>query len=224
MRAFRLRVLSAATALLVLGFAGPVLAVDFYVYKATVKIVAQQVFFNPNGNDIIVTRKIGNKEFINLALGRPLDTKIDSATEVLAGAGTYANEAAASKLIIFDPSQNGLAQIKAVVGTIDSIDFTNAYLSSKSQGVGFGTASIAATTLGDPTKNGFLPFTLNCDGQGAGSHDPFGGNAKVSGKGNGQGRLRFVFTDASNVTQTFDGIIVKAQGKGGGKPIGGFTQ
>lgn len=200
----------------------PAGATDFYVYAVTAKLVVQMTVEGPQ-SDVIVSRKIGNTEIINLALGRPLTTKIDKKTEILAGAGTYANEALESKLIVFDPSQNGLAQIKAVVATIDTGDFTRAYLSSKSAGVGFGTATFAATTLGDPAHNGFLQWTSQGSGGGSGSHDPFGGNSKVSGKGALQGRMRFVYTDASG-THTFDGVIAKGQAKASGKPIGAFTQ
>lgn len=198
-------------------------ATDFYVYKATVKLAAQMVVIGPEV-DTIVTRKLGNNDVINLALGRPLGTKVDAKTEILAGAGTYANDAAQSKLIVFDPTQNGVAQVKAVVGTVSSLDFVRAYQASKSTGSGIGTGVIAATTLGDPTKNGFLASTFSGSGGGSGSHDPFGGNSKTSGKGTASGRLKFRFTDASNVTQVFDGIVVKAEGKVSGKPIGAFTQ
>jgi hypothetical protein len=206
-----------------LANAEPARATDFYVYKVTVKLVAQMVIVGSQ-TDVIVTRKIGNKEIINLALGRPLDTKVDGKTAILAGAGTYAADALQSKLIVFDPSQNGVAQIKATVGTLSNLDFNTAYLASTSQGAGIGTGVLAATTLGDPNKNGFLQSTFNGGGTGSGSHDPFGGSSKVAGKGSASGRLRFKFTDASNVTQLFDGIVVKAEGKASGKPIGGFTQ
>jgi hypothetical protein len=206
-----------------LGFARPAAGqTDFYVYAVTAKLVAQMTVVGPV-SDVVVTRKLGNAEIINLALGRPLTTKIDKKTEILAGAGTYADHALESKLIVFDPSQNGLAQIKAVVGTIASADFTTGYFASKSAGVGFGTANFAATTLGNPAQNGFLPWSGQGSGGGSGSHDPFGGNSKVSGKGTASGRIRFVYTDASG-THTFDGIIAKGQAKASGKPIGAFTQ
>lgn len=196
-------------------------AVGFVVYPATIKLVVQAI--PDQYGDLILTKKIGNKEIINLALGRPLETPINKGTEILAGAGTYADDAAQSKLIVFDPSQNGVNQIKAVVGTIGSIDFTNIYLAKKSQGAGFGTTVFATTTLGDPAQNGFLQSTLQGSGAGSGNHDPFGGSAKVSGKGSLAGRLRFKFTNAQG-TQTFDGIIIKGQAKVSGKPIGSFIQ
>jgi len=194
--------------------------VDFFVYDVTVKLVLQEV--TPAG--VVVTRKLGNNEIINLALGRPLTTKVDKKTEILAGAGTYAENASASKLIVFDPSQNGTAQVTATVGTLSALDFENASFPSKTTFLGFGTASFAPTTLGDPAHNGFLQSTLQGGGNGSGTHDPFGlGQSKVAAKGSMTGRIRFVFTDA-NGTQTFDGFVLKGQGKAGGKAIGSFIQ
>lgn len=194
--------------------------VDFFVYNVTLKLVVQEV--TPGG--IVVTRKLGNDEIVNLALGRPLTTKVDKKTEILAGAGTYAEHASESKLIVFDPSQNGPAQVTATVGTLSALDFENAGLPSKTTFLGFGTAQFAPTTLGDPAHNGFLQSTLQGGGNGSGTHDPFGlGQSKVAAKGSMTGRVRFVFTD-TNGTQTFDGFVLKGQAKAGGKALGSFTQ
>jgi hypothetical protein len=44
----------------------------------------------PNENtDIVVTRKLSDKDLVNLALGRPLGSKVDGKTEILAWAGTF---------------------------------------------------------------------------------------------------------------------------------------
>jgi hypothetical protein len=215
-------VIAAGTIGMLLATARDAEATDFFVYRAKLKIVAKMVIFNPVDNDTIVTRKLGNNDIINLALGRAPGTKVDAKTEILAGAGTYADHAAESTLIVFDPSQNGLGQIKATVGTISSIEFNNAYLASKSQGSGSGTTILAATTLGNPTAFGFVQSTFNCGGEGSGTHDPFGGGSKVSGKGSLFGRLRF--NDANASPASFDGFVVKAEAKVSGKPIGGFTK
>jgi hypothetical protein len=195
-------------------------ATDFVVYNATFKAVLQMV----TDDDVVITRKLGNNEIINLALGRPLTTKVDKKTEVLAGVGTYADHANESKLIVFDPSQNGVAQIKVVVATLSALEFNNAYLPSKSSGTGFGTATFAATTLGTPAQNGFLLSTIQGGGSGSGPHDPFvDGDHKISGKGDCHGRIKFNYTDGTG-THVFDGFVLKCQGKASGKAIGGFTQ
>ncbi|MEO6029970.1 MAG: hypothetical protein ABIR79_24145 [Candidatus Binatia bacterium] len=211
-----------AAGLFVLGLLAPHLAfaTDFFVYPATFKAVVQMV----TNDDVVVNRKLGNTELINLALGRPLATKVDKKTEILAGAGSYADHANESKLIVFDPSQNGVNQIKAVVGTLSALEFNNAYLPSKSQGTGFGTATFPATTLGNPGQNGFLLSTIQGGGAGSGPHDPFiDGPHKISGKGDCHGHVKFNYTDATG-THQFDGFVLKCQGKVSGKAIGGFTQ
>src|SRR5436853_1411650 len=137
MRPSALRRLALASALAVLlGAPRPSFATDFFVYPVTFKAVVQMV----TDDDVILTRKLGNNELINLALGRALTTKVDKTT-LLAGAGTFADHANESKLMVIDPSQMGAAQITAVVGTLSALEFNNAYLSSKSQGTGFRTAS-----------------------------------------------------------------------------------
>jgi hypothetical protein len=219
-RFFHAFALFAVALLAVLATASRASAVAFYVYPATFKLVLQSIP-DPYGG-VILTRKIGNKELINLALGRSLTTPIEK-NFVLAGAGTYADHADETTLIVFDTSENGINQIKATVATISSLDFERAILAKKSQGSGFGTATFAATTLGNPAQNGLVQSTIQGTGGGAGNHDPFGGSAKVSGKGNVSGRLTFVFTDGAG-TQTFDGIIVKGQAKVSGKPIGSFIR
>jgi hypothetical protein len=214
--------LRSVLAMLAAALATPVpsSATDFFVYSATFKLVLQMV----TPDDVVVTRKLGNAEIINLALGRPLTTKVDKKTEVLAGVGSYSDHADESRLIVFNPSQNGIAQITETVGTLTALDFSNAYLPSKSAGTGFGTAVFAATTLGNPAQNGFLLSTVHGGGTGSGGHDPFAtGTAKISGKGDLHGRIRFNVTDAGG-TQLFDGFIVKGQAKVSGKSIGAFSQ
>ena len=213
----------ALAAVLLAATAPAAYAVDFFVYAVKLKLTAEMVEIGL-AEDKIVKMKLGNKEIINLALGRPMKTKVDKKTEVLAGAGTYASDASESMLLVFDPSQNGVAAITTVVGTIDTLDFSKAFLKSKSQGAGFGSGTLAATTLGDPANNGFLESTFFGGGIGSGSHDPFGGDSKVKGKGTASGRLKLNFTDKNGAMQSFDGFVVKSSGKVSGKPIGGFSQ
>jgi hypothetical protein len=216
----RSRILAAGVSALWLLAPALASAADFAVWAATIKLSVQ----TSSDEGGFVTRKLGNTEIINLALGRPLKTKIDKNTEVLASSGTYADHVSESKLIVFDPSQNGIAQIKAVVATLTALDFENTSGGSKSQTTGFGSATFAATTLGNPAQNGFLSSPVQGAATGSATHDPFAaGTSKVSGKSTLQGRIRFNYTDDTG-THLFDGIITKGQGKLSGKPIGGFVQ
>jgi hypothetical protein len=205
-------------------------ATDFMVYKVSVKIVAQMDVPGPNF-DTLVIKKLGNGDVINLALGRPLGTKIDAGV-LLAGAGDFephTTNSPVEKLIVFDPSQNGVAQVVATVGVATSLTYQGgAVSSSKGQGSGFGSGTILDTVLGTPAQNGFLTTTLNGGGQASGGHlGVAGGNIvfpSISGVGSASGPIKFNFTDKLGTVTNFDGIILKAQGKVSGKPIGSFTE
>jgi hypothetical protein len=148
---------------------------------------------------------------------------VDKKTEILAGAGTYAEHANASKLIVFDPSQNGTAQIKATVGDALGARFRKRVVPVKDD-----VPRVRHGGLGphDGRRSGpqrLTPVDAPGQRQRLRTHDPFGLGSKVAAKGSMTGRIRFVFTDAKG-TQTFDGLVLKGQGKAGGKAIGGFTR
>jgi hypothetical protein len=205
-------------------------ATDFMVYKVSAKIVAQMDVPGP-AFDTLLTMKLGNNDVINLALGRPLGTKIDPGV-ILAGAGNFeprTTNSPVEKLIVFDPSQNGVAQVVATVGVATSLTYQGGAVSSaKAQGAGFGSGMILDTVLGTPGQNGFLTTTLNGGAQSSGGHLGVSGVdivfPSISGVGSAAGPLKFNFTDKHGTVTNFDGIIVKAQGKVSGKPIGSFTE
>jgi hypothetical protein len=225
------RTLSLALATAVLLGAAAAQATDFMVYKVSLKVVAQMVTPGPNF-DVFVTQKLGNNDVINLALGKPLGSKIDKGV-ILAGAGNFephgTTNSPVEKLIVFDPSQNGAAQVVATVAVATSITYEGGAASaSKAQGGGFGTATVLDTVLGTPAENGFLSTTVNGGAQGSGGHlGVSGGNVvfpSISGVGNAWGPIKFNFTDKNTNVIHFDGVILKAEGKVSGKPIGSFTQ
>ena len=208
--------------------AGPV---DLFVWKASIKIAAKSAVFRPDApTDLIVIRKLKNDDFVNLALGRPLGTKVDKNTEILAGVGTFEDSSATplARLVVFDPSQNGLAQVRTTVVRGTSLELQKAYLGATSADIGTATAAIQATTLGNPTQNGFLPTTIFGSGEGSGSHlappdfSPLG--VKLKAKASILGRITFNFTTPSGGQSQFDGFIVKGEVKVSGKPIGMFTE
>ncbi len=205
-------------------------AEDLMVYKVSIKIVAAMVVPSMTGPDTTVKKKLGNNDIVNLALGRPLGTKVDGKTEILAGAGNFeprTSNAPIEKLIVFDPSQNGIAQVKATVGVGTSFTYQGAY-GSKATGFGFGSGMVLDTVLGDPSHNGFISTALNGSATGAGAHLGVANNQivfpAISGVGTMSGPIKFNYTDKSGAVVNFDGIIVKGQGKVSGKPIGAFTE
>src|SRR5437868_1409131 len=147
-------------------------AVELMVYKVSVKIVAGMVVPSMSGPDAVVLKKLGNNDIVNLALGRPLGTKVDPKREMLAGAGDFEprmTNTPNEKLIVFDPSQNGIAQVTATVAVATSLTYQGAE-GSKATGFGFGSGTILDTTVGDPTHNGFISTAVNGGARGSGGH------------------------------------------------------
>ena len=159
----------------------------------------------------IVQRTLKEKDLVNLALGRPLGTKVDKKTEVLAVA--FNADDAVGSAIVCNPSQNGLAQITTTVAEPTSKDLEKAYISQGvSKAYGALTGTIVATTLGNPAQNGLLESTLFGGG---------GGSAAASASGTGviAGRLHFRVTE-NGQTRDLAGFIVKGKAKVSGKPLG----
>jgi hypothetical protein len=132
-----------------------------------------------------------------------------------------------SKVIVFDPSQNGLAQILAVVLTGTHLDLDKAYLASKSQGAGTGTGVIHDTIVGNFTNSRFISTTLVGGGEAGGTHlnpqAPLAFGISVSGKASLSGRIKFAAFE-NGVPVSFDGFIVKGEGKASGKTIGAYSE
>ncbi len=205
------------TTLATLFGATPAFAVDFFVFKAAVALPVAMVVEQPaEPIDLYVSRKLASNDIINLALGRPLGTKVDKNTEVLALAITFAEDAELSKIIVFDPSQNGVAQVKATVARVTTIDLSRGYKGNGQFGYGAVTGSIEPTLPAGP--NGFLASTLHGAGSGGGPFG-FGQPEKGSGKGIVTGRLRFNVDGG-----LFDGIVVNGKAKASGKVIGVFSE
>jgi len=197
------------------------------------KVVAQMVTPGAGNVDDFVTVKLGNSDILNLALGKPRGSKIDKGI-ILAGVGDFephgTTNSPVERLIVFDPSQNGAAQVVATVAAATSITYQGGRASaSKAEGGGFGTAMILDTVLGTPAENGFLSTPVNGGGQASGGHLGVDSHLNlvfpsISGIGTASGPLKFNFTDKDNNVVHFDGVILKAEGKVSGKPISAFTE
>lgn len=181
---------------------------EFLVFAVKVSLPVQYV-----AGGKIVKRTLKESDIVNLALGRPLGTKVDKKTEILAEAQPYDNRG--GMVVVFDPTQNGLAQVTTVVAELVSGDVEGAFLASKREGHGTGTGTVVATTLGDPTTNGLLASTIF--GGGSGTATYFAGKASV--KGTIAGRARFRFTEKGQTTLV-DGFIVGGKGKVSGVALG----
>jgi hypothetical protein len=196
-----------------------------YVFKASLTLPVVQTIVRPSENtDLVVTRKLGDKDLINLTLGRPLGSKVDSKTEILAWAGTFeplSSPTPFTRLIVFDPSQNGIAQVKATIARLQDLEYATAYLGAKSDRVGTAAFVIQPTAGGPP--NALLGGTLHGTGAVSGGHlTEINGEfvpPNEAGKGVIGGRMQFRVGGAD-----VDGFVVIGKAKVSGKLLGTFEQ
>lgn len=181
---------------------------EFLVFTLKVSLPVQYV-----ANGKIAKRTFKEADVINLALGRPLGTKIDKKTEILAEAQSYDDND--GLVVVFDPTQNGLAQVTAVLAKRASADVEVAFLNKVREGHGTATGTVLATTLGDPSTNALLPSTIFASGTGTATY--FEGKASV--KGTIAGRAAFRITEHGQTTAV-DGFIVNGKGKVSSVPLG----
>jgi hypothetical protein len=176
--------------------------------------------------DSVAKITLKNADIINLALGRPLSTKI-AKNEVLAIAGTFESPSMnpKAKLVVVDPAIAGPGQILAVVATLTQMDYELAFLNSSSKGQGVAEGNFLATTAGTPSENGFdlSPFCIG--GVAGGPHVSGFDLMKLSPVGSAtlHGRFTFRFTK-EGVTTNFDGLVTKGTIRASGKPISMFTE
>jgi len=196
------------------------------VFRAQVTLPAGMVVKGVGTNyDTITHITLTDTDIINLALGRALDSKINAKTEVLAAEAWFesTNSPPQSQLIIYDPTKNGQAGVVAVVGTLQTLAWQNAYEQSVNSGFGWATGTIVATTNGTPAQNGFLASPLHLAGSGIGKHLFSVGDAHASPVASVSihAQLNFVYTDAKG-KHNFSGFVVAGTGTLSGNPIGGW--
>ena len=190
----------------------PAAADDFFVFAVKTSLPVNQVV---NGG--VVNRTLKEKDLVNLALGRPLATKLDKKREILAVAvPRFPEDFQDGKVIVFDPSQNGLAQVTTVVAEPTVIDREYAQLANGTQGHGTITGETVETTLGDPAKNALQPAIAWASGAGKEQ------NHKGAVKGIVAGRMSFTVTE-NGQTRTITGFVVKGKVKVAVKLIGMFS-
>lgn len=209
-------------------------AVDLYtLFKAKVSLTVTKVIpgsFDNNFVDKAETKTLANNDLINLALGRPLGTKV---TEVLAvavfseGPGIIA--APKSKLVVInpDPAVTDAAKILATVANLTSLDYEAATDPKGRTGHGIGGVQIVETTTGQaPANNKFFSTALRGAAQGKGSAGATAGTLNtLSLVSTGlAGPLHVKFATTKQPTPVdFDGLVIKAKFSVSGKPVATAT-
>jgi hypothetical protein len=195
------------------------------IFKVTATIPVIQVDTS-GGNDKFVTKTLTTNALINLAKGRAITTAIDKDHEVLAADVTFEESGAASpksRLVIYDPSENGAAGVKLVVATLSELKFLTAGTNSSNKGMGVGKGVFNATTEGVPADNAIIEGTLAGGGSGGDGHI-FDKQLNVSPSGSVavSGTFKFRFKDSAGALITWDGLVVKGALKLSGKPLGTY--
>ena len=141
-------------------------AVVYEVWKAALSLQLQV----PGPSGSVITRKLSNSDVINLALGRPLTTKPDKKTEIVALAGDASTPGPASQLVIFNPTTLAVVTKIWTLNNfilVNNPDFSVDFVATN--------ASFVATTLGTPAQDGFLASSITVAGSGK-----FGGKGGLS--------------------------------------------
>jgi hypothetical protein len=174
----------------------------FEVSLFSMTLPVQFQTLDSHGKQVIATKTLKTADIVNLALGRPLSTKLDKATETLAFAADASTPGAGSTIVVFNPTTN----------TITATPFTTSnfiLLSNQdfSKNVAYSNIDVQATTVGDFTHNALLATTFTVSGVGK-SGSSFSSTSVA-------GPVSFTFTDASNVPTTITGVVSKGKGKAG---------
>jgi len=196
------------------------------VFRVQLSLPAEMVVKGTGANfDTIARITLNDADIVNLVFGRPLTTKVNAKTEVLAAEVWFesTNSAPRSQLIIYDTTQNGQAGVRAVVATLQTLEWQNAYENIVNSGFGMATGVINATTNGTPALNGFLASPFDGAGSGLGKHLFNVGDAHASPVASVSihAHLNFVYTDTKG-THHFNGFVFAGTGSLSGPPIGGW--
>jgi hypothetical protein len=201
---------------------------DYTLFKATVSLTVTKVipsdFVNNIFSDVAVSKTLSTADVVNLALGRPLGTKVTSTLAVavfVEGPGNVATPK--TKLVVYDGTAQGAQKIAATVATLTGLNYeatTPVKAASKGQGI-VGVQIVETTTGQDPANNKFFSSTLRGAGMGKAVASASAGLlSSLSLTATGlAGPLHVKFTTATKPVDEFDGIVVKSKFSVSGKPL-----
>lgn len=200
---------------------------DYFVFKTTGAFTVNEVIPDPQApTDTFIQKLFTGNDIVNAALGRKLGSPVNSKTEVLAVAVTYANDAANSQLIIYDTTTTGVAAVKAVIATISNLDLQTGY--DKTGEKATAVATIVLMPNGDPTSDPSAIVSGTLTGAAEGS-EGFGSQDTAKNKyvlkvTNGAGTVQGKFTDSKGNVLNVNGIVTKGFFNASGKYIGTYTE
>jgi hypothetical protein len=176
---------------------------DVYeLWTATVSLPVLYSGTNVHHQPATLTQVLTTDDVINLALGRPLTTKIDTKTTALALAGDASTPGVGSSIIVVNPTTRTLL---ATVFNLPIFDVIFANPPADTNAVVYATANVVATSGTGSVLNGFDSSSPNLS---------IAGTGKLTGKLSVTstafcGPLNFHTTNAENVTTSYQGIVIK---------------
>ncbi len=225
-------IFTAAAAAILVALPQSASAVEFYtVFKASIMLPV--IYVDPPAPAFAtkaVTKTLAAKEFINLTLGRPLDTPLG--THILALVLSYEQPTQtgqppptpSSKLVVWDtalPGDNTVDKTVATIGELTELDFNNSFTATGAKGQGYAAAAIPEGTADVTGKNKFFAVTLR--GAGIGTQAQSTQDVKFTLTGL-RGRVHFKYTDAKfPAGKDVFGIAVKGSLTTAGKQIATFS-
>jgi hypothetical protein len=134
-----------------------------HFWKATITLPVRYAGTTPAGKHTILTKTLKSSDIINLALGRPLTTKVDAKSEILALSGNAASPGIGSQIVIVNPTTR--AKVAAVF-SLPTFDVIFANPPKDNAAVMYMLGNIQATTAGSPAQNGFDVTGISIAGAG----------------------------------------------------------
>lgn len=177
----------------------------YQVFRCSVTLPVVHETLDAKGEQVLATLTLKSDDILNLALGRPLGTKPDKATEVLAFASNSTTPGAGSLLVVFNPQSE---QVTTVVFATSG--FVLLHDEDFSQNVAFAQADIQATSLGTPAEHGFLASSLSTGGKGK-SAGAFAATSLA-------GPVHLRFTQGGETTE-IEGLVLKGRLKASGPTL-----
>jgi len=189
-------------ALTVVFFAGAAFGQDvFELWPATITLPVLYSGTTAKGKPATLTKILKSDDIINLALGQPLGTKINTKATVLALAGDASTPGVGSSIIVVNPvTRTKIADVWGL--PIFDVIFANP--PDDTNAVVFATANVVATTGNTAALNGFDSSSPDLSIAGTGK---LGGSLSVTSTAL-CGPIAF-HTTTNNVTTEFQGIVIK---------------
>ncbi|MEQ1861797.1 MAG: hypothetical protein ABMA13_17910 [Chthoniobacteraceae bacterium] len=194
-----------------------------YLFKASALFPVQIEKLDARGNTVVTKISLGTKELVNLALGRPINTRLNPRTEVLAvDVDDFTHNE--TRLVVYRPDSGLIHPICVLAaGGMPSTKVSDNESVIKEKGTGLGPGTFVATDPSIPgadTNKNSLQSTDFCASStgsfGPGRNSPVFKLTATGVIGDIKGKMTKI---ADTVTTDLDGLIIKGMFSASGGAI-----